>query len=103
MFPIVARSEGIDNILDMFDADWVRYAANNWLVWTHRTPEELYTVLKPHLFQDEHILVVPIDVTQKNGYLSQWLWEWMEQKLRNPEVTMTEILNQLALPNSSGP
>jgi hypothetical protein len=60
--------------------DWIRYAFNCWIIYTPRSAADVFYFLKPHLTADDQMLIVGIDVTERNGWLAQWIWEWMDRR-----------------------
>jgi hypothetical protein len=77
MFPNVPRTFYFDQILTSLHEDWLRYSATSWLLHTEKTPDDLALVLQPHLQQDEQMLIVVVDMGQRNGWLAQWIWAWI--------------------------
>jgi hypothetical protein len=59
--------------------DWLRYAPNCWIVWTTSLPEVWYQRLKPHLGTSDQVFICQIDATQRSGWLSKWIWEWLNK------------------------
>lgn len=59
--------------------DWIRYAPNCWIVWTSSDPEKWYERLKPHLKEGEHIFIVKLDISQRQGWLPKSTWDWINK------------------------
>jgi hypothetical protein len=60
--------------------DWMRYAPNCWIVYTSRTPAQWYARLKPLLKDGDHIFIVTIDLSERQGWLPSWCWDWIKKK-----------------------
>lgn len=50
--------------------DWVRYSATNWIVWTDKNAEQIFSILKPHVGNDQFLIV---EVNMSEHF--QWLTE----------------------------
>jgi hypothetical protein len=59
--------------------DWFRYAPNCWIVWTSSSADKWYERLKPHIDDEDSMLIVKIDMTERQGWLNKSLWEWMDK------------------------
>jgi hypothetical protein len=57
--------------------DWLRYTPNCWIVWTTSSAQKWFERLKPHLGASDHMFICRLDVTERNGWLPKWLWEWL--------------------------
>jgi hypothetical protein len=82
--------------------DWVRYAFNCWIVWTDKPIPEIYTILRQRLDRDDQILIAPIDVSHSIGYLTPWIWHWMQSKgavLAGDQPTQN-VLSHYTLPKT---
>jgi len=71
----------IDELEKTFDTafDWLRYTSNCWIVYTARSPQDWYLLLKPHLHPNDHILIYKIDPNVRYGYMPKWVWEWLNK------------------------
>lgn len=72
----------IEELLPAFNQalDWVRYAPNCWIVWTTSSTEKWFARLKPHLTDDDHMLIATLDLQDYNGWLPQWVWDWITKE-----------------------
>jgi hypothetical protein len=43
--------------------DWLRFARNNWLVWTSSSPDRWYARLKPLLKRGDNVLICEVDMS----------------------------------------
>jgi hypothetical protein len=71
----------ITELKPVFDraTDWFRYAPNCWIVWTGRSAERWYELLKPHITDDDSMFIVRIDPSESQGWLSKAVWDWLQQ------------------------
>ncbi len=60
--------------------DWARYAPNCWIVWTTSSAEKWCTRLKPYLTDNDHMLIATLDLQDYNGWLPQWVWDWITKE-----------------------
>ena len=57
--------------------DWLRYAANCWIVKTRKPPRVWLKRLRSQLATGDHVLIVQINPSQRSGLLPKWAWEWL--------------------------
>lgn len=78
------RSAKTTELEETFDSafDWYRYAANCWIAYTTKTPQQWYELLKPLLHANDTFLICEIDPKNRYGYLPEEAWNWL-QKDRN--------------------
>jgi len=71
----------ITELKPVFDnaIDWVRYAPNCWIVWTSSDPQKWYDRIKPHLGNDDHVLICALDLTIRQGWLPKTVWDWINK------------------------
>ena len=62
--------------------DWFRYAPNCWIVWTSSSAEKWYERLRPHIKDADSMFIVRLDMSERQGWLSKSIWEWMDQYAR---------------------
>jgi hypothetical protein len=60
--------------------DWYRYAPNCWIVYTTRTPEKWFEILKPKLSDDDHMFICELDVANRQGWLPEGAWSWLDKE-----------------------
>ena len=60
--------------------DWIRYAGPCWIVWTDKSTEQIYAILKPYLHPDDQFLILSIDQSTKQGWMPKWVWDWLNSK-----------------------
>lgn len=56
---------------------WWHYLSSTWIVKSSLTANELVNVLLPHIDGNDRLLVVKIDPSDSQGWLSQDAWEWI--------------------------
>jgi len=75
----VPSAQLLDSTFNIAD-DWVKYAPNCWILWTSRPSSDWFYFLKPLLGPDDQMLIVGLDMAERNGWLPQWIWEWIDKK-----------------------
>jgi hypothetical protein len=60
--------------------DWLRYAFNCWIVWTARPSSDFLYGLRPFVGESDSMLIVKVDMSDRNGWEPQWVWEWMDRR-----------------------
>ena len=64
-------------------SDWIRYAPNCWIVWTTGSAEKWYERLRPHIDDRDSMLIVKLDTSEQQGWLSASVWEWFKRHDEN--------------------
>lgn len=75
------KVEELEPVFTAIGDDWVRFSALSWLLWTAKPSPHIYTLIKPHLAENDQILIAPLRKSDFFGYLSPWVWGWIHQKL----------------------
>jgi hypothetical protein len=57
---------------------WWHYLDSTWLVDTDYSAESIYARLKPHLDDNDRVLVVRVG-SESQGWLPQKAWDWIRQ------------------------
>jgi hypothetical protein len=83
---------GVPKILDMEPVitqvgDWVRYSALSWIVWTDRPTPEIFAKIKPYLDANDQVLIAKLDFSDGFGWLSPWIWTWINSKVPSTVYT----------------
>jgi len=60
--------------------DWIRYAPNCWIVWTSSSAATWYERLRPHLDDNDAMFIARIDPDERQGWMSEGFWKWMNSK-----------------------
>ena len=92
MFQLIPKTQQLDATFNAVGDDWIRYAANNWIVWTPRSVTDWYTLVKPNLDAEDMLLIAVMNLHERYGWLPQWVWEWMEKRLKNDATSVADIL-----------
>ena len=71
----------IKELKPVFDKalDWYRYVPNCWIIWTARSATHWYERLKPYLSDGDHVFIVRLDISERQGWLSKSFWEWLRE------------------------
>ena len=59
--------------------DWVRYAPNCWILYTTSSARVWKERVKPHLGDEDSVLIVKLDPSERNGLLPRWVWDWFKK------------------------
>jgi hypothetical protein len=70
--------EAIESYLHQNAGDWYRYAAQNYVVWTHEGLSEFASNLRqqPGL-QNIYLFVTEFSPVGANGWMPQAFWDWL--------------------------
>jgi hypothetical protein len=76
------KNKNIENYENLYVAikgvgSWWHYLDSTWIVKTNLNSQQIWNILAPHLFKNDHILVVKIDSFDKWGWLPQNAWNWL--------------------------
>ncbi|MCP1766316.1 hypothetical protein [Bradyrhizobium japonicum] len=74
------KVQGLEPVFNYLAPDWLRYSPNCWLVWTARPASDFYFGVKPLIGNSDSMLIVKVDMSDRNGIQPQWVWEWMDKK-----------------------
>lgn len=58
---------------------WSHYINATWLVVTTESPSELWKRIKPHLHEDDNVLIIEV-APNYQGWLPKRTWEWMNKR-----------------------
>ena len=80
-FRFKGEDSKIGTLEPVFDKalDWYRYAPNCWILWTSSSAQAWYQRLKPHLEPGDHMLIVRLDMSERQGWLSKSTWNWLNK------------------------
>jgi hypothetical protein len=72
----------IDDLRPIMDkaTNWVRYAPNCWILWSGRSPQDWYRRFKPILRDGDHVLVVELNMKERQGWLPKSAWDWIKEE-----------------------
>jgi hypothetical protein len=59
--------------------DWVSYAPNCWILYTTTSIDQWYKRVKKIVPSDASILIVEVDLNNKQGFLPPYVWEWLNK------------------------
>lgn len=77
-----APAESYEALFEALKANpgWWHYLESTWLLVTDRTSVQLAEQLRPHLDQNDRLLVIEV-VPRYSGWLPQKAWEWMRRQM----------------------
>jgi hypothetical protein len=77
-----ASADKLTAVQDAFSTlteDWVRYGSASWIIFSGATVDQVYIPLREVLQPKDQFLVLPVDLrSARQGYLSNWIWRWLE-------------------------
>ena len=76
----VPKVQELEPIFNGLAFDWIRYSPTCWIVWTARPASDFLYAIKPNIGQTDSVLIVKLDLTDRNGWQPQWIWDWMDRK-----------------------
>ena len=59
--------------------DWLRYAPNCWILYTGRSPQSWYELIKPQLQEGEDVFICELVITNRQGWLPKNAWDWVKK------------------------
>ncbi len=65
--------------------DWYRYAPNSWVVKSNQTVQKWQDRLLKHVEPDGVLLILKIDQTGRQGWISKKFWEWFKAAREDDE------------------
>lgn len=74
------KVQELEPLFNALAPDWIRYSSNCWIVWTSRPASDFMYALKNVIGQSDSFLIVKLDMSDRNGWQPQWIWEWMDKK-----------------------
>jgi hypothetical protein len=92
VFASFPKTSLVDAALNGTGDEWIRYSNSNWIVWTARSAADLFAMLKPAFGLDDQVLIVEPNAKERNGWLSHWIWQWIDGKLKGQEQSLGDLL-----------
>lgn len=74
------KTTELEPIFNAFADDWLRYSVNCWIVWSARPASDFLYALKPSLGQNDSVLIVGMNMADRNGWQPKWIWDWLDRK-----------------------
>lgn len=71
---------GLHEAIKNLGTTWARPCESYWLVRTSKNAEQVYDVLKAYIDQNDRLLVSRFDCTDKQGWLSKEIWNWINSE-----------------------
>ena len=73
------QNEKFDALFTQHALDWLRLNAFLWVIWTDKTVDEWYEILRHHITQKDNVMIFPIDLKERAGWAEKWVWEWIDR------------------------
>ena len=74
-----AQITAFNNTLDKAK-DWIHYLPNCWVIKTRKSTDEWYLRLKSVIGPTDNIFIVRIELSDRQGWLPKWVWEWFHKQ-----------------------
>jgi hypothetical protein len=68
----------VENVMNLA-LDWYRYSNSNWLVKSTSNIEKWQTRLKPLVAPGGKLVILKIDPSERQGWLSKDFWNWYDE------------------------
>lgn len=95
VFPSFPKTPMVDAALNAIGDEWIRYASNSWIIWTARSAAELFAMIKPAFGLDDQVFIVELNAKERGGWLSAWIWQWIDAKIKGQDETLGDLLSKL--------
>ena len=60
--------------------NWAKPCESYWLLSTNLSASEVFAHVKPHIDANDRLLIVRVDLTDRAGWLTQNIWDWVNQQ-----------------------
>jgi hypothetical protein len=71
-------SDQIQGVLN-WAKDWVRYAPNCYILYTHTDVDIWFDRLQKILNENDTIFIVEINIENRQGWVPKSVWEWIRK------------------------
>lgn len=61
-------------------SDWIHYMPNCWIIKTKGRAQKWYELLKPCLGPKDNVFICEIDLSERQGWLPKWVWDWIKKQ-----------------------
>lgn len=83
--------KNLDAYLTSLNGDWIRYASQNYVVWTNLEALELANGIRAAQgLQTLVMLITPFHPDWANGYMPPEFWQWL-RRIRFPQQTFPNV------------
>lgn len=83
----IAYGSGLPRPPEEFDVvfdkafSWCRYSDTTWILWTNTSARVWTDRVRQHLRSGDHVLVVALDMSERQGWLPRWVWDWIRDPM----------------------
>ena len=56
---------------------WWHYLDSTWIVKTNMSAQQIWNLLGKHIVTSDRMLVIKIDISDKQGWLPKDAWDWI--------------------------
>lgn len=74
----IVPSDAIENVLNVAK-NWLRFDPKIWIVATNLTSQQLYDRVHPVIDPKDDILIVAIDINDRQGWVVKTVIDWIEK------------------------
>ena len=80
-----AAHVSLDQLKEKMDlsTDWYRVNSRLWLLHTTSSAEKWHRRLKPLIDDDGKLFICKLDVTDRQGWMSNDFWDWIRRRERS--------------------
>jgi len=75
----VLRNEKFDAVFTQHALDWLRFNSFIWLIWTDKSVEEWYEIMRHQITPQDQVLIFRIDLKERAGWSQKWVWDWIDR------------------------
>lgn len=97
-FPGVPKMLDLEPVMTRVATDWIRYSSTNWILWTDRPVNDIFWQIRFALDPYDQVLVARMDLSDSYGFLSPWIWSWINSKRPGTTTTLASTGSALANP-----
>ncbi len=95
-FGEAAKVQELEPAIQAVADDWIRYAPNNWIVWTASSNANLAAALRRNLTINDQFMLFEINPLNRDGWHHGWVWEWLD-RVRVPPLVPAPAIDWAAL------
>lgn len=59
------------------DYNYIKALYSTWFVKSNNTAQDIYNHLKPYIDNDDHLFVIKVDPSDKQGWMPKDIWTWL--------------------------
>ena len=79
-FGAIEKVQSLEGAISQMSEDWIRYAPNNWLLWSSHSIQSCSLILREQLSLNDQFLVFEFGAEVPDGFHYEWVWKWITEK-----------------------